>query len=179
MPDKKINVEVLELERHNRHRPVVFVTAVLPLAVTIGLFFITDSYFYLTVSGLFIVVGAVNLYLMESRPVPARVLFHPEGIQIYTSAGRPIYHGYADIQSITQKTIALRGRQHMAVYFQNSSEPLYLYAYAMRITRLNEDNDPGRLRDWIAVSTVIWDRPMRLARSLLSAHRPDVLPPDA
>lgn len=169
-PDTPQDIESIELRMHRQHVTLITFTILAPILVLIILSLVTGQGFWLAPIVLFLVVGGLNYYLMESRIVPRNLTLGPEGIDFETRQGSIRTYGWNDVTAVKEHLRGLRGRQRMEVYFNDNSEPLYLYPYAMRLTASNGKPAGKHFTDRMRATGVIWDRPIKYARVILAKH---------
>ena len=166
------SVHTVELEAHRRHVAIALITTVVPSFMLVGLFLVSGQAFWLAPIVMFVVVGALNYFLFESRPVPRKVRLGPGGIWVETREGTVRNHAWSEVREVRDHVFALQGRRRTEVHFKGGGEPLHLYPYAMALTMCNDRATESRLGDHLAVTGVVWDRPVRLARQVLQEHVP-------
>lgn len=169
-------VNMVELEAHRRHVSTVLISSVLPSLVLVGLFAASGQAFWLAPILMFVAVGALNYYLLDSRPVPRKIRLRPEGIWAEDRQGRVRQHAWSEVEEVREHVVALRGRRRIELHFKDGGEPLYLYPYSMNLTMCNDRPADPALSDHVAITGVVWDRPMKLARRVLAQHVPGVRP---
>lgn len=164
------NIESIELASHRRHLALAILTTVLPVSTLVVFFFVSGQAFWLAPIVLFFLVGGLNYYLMESRPVPKKLRLDSTGIRIETKSGLVCQHAWSNVREIKEDLRALRGRHRMEVYFKDDSDPLYLYPHAMLLTTCDGQPVEPLLSDKVRMAGVIWDRPVKYARVILDKH---------
>jgi hypothetical protein len=163
---------MVELEAHRRHVAIALITTVVPSFMLVGLFLVSGQAFWLAPIVLFALVGALNYFLFESRPVPRKVRLGPGGIWVETREGTVRNHAWSEVREVRDHVFALQGRRRMELHFKDDQEPLHLYPYAMELTICNDRPAASRFSDHVVVTGVVWDRPMKLARRVLQEHVP-------
>lgn len=166
------SVHMVELEAHRRHVAIALITTVVPSFMLVGLFLVSGQAFWLAPIVMFALVGALNYFLFESRPVPRKVRLGPGGIWVETREGTVRNHAWSEVREVRDHVFALQGRRRMELHFKDDGEPLHLYPYAMELTMWNDRPAGSRFSDHMVVTGVVWDRPMKLARRVLQEHVP-------
>lgn len=169
-PDTPEHIESIELAAHRRYLIIAIATTALPIATLIVFYLVSGQAFWLAPCVLFVFVGGLNYYLMESRPVPKKLRLNQTGIRIETRQGLVREHGWNNVRQIKENLKALRGRHRMEIFFKDDSEPLYLYPHAMQLTTCDGKPAEQLISDNLSVSGVIWDRPVKYARVILAKH---------
>ena len=170
------NIESIELTAHRRHLALAIFTTVLPVFTLVVFFFVSGQAFWIAPIPLFFLVGGLNYYLMESRPVPKKISLDSAGIRIETKSGIVRQHAWNNILEIKEHLRTLRGRHRMEMYFKDDSEPLFLYTQAMNLTVCDGKPVEKGLYDHVQMRGVAWDRPMKYARVIIGNHIDDFSP---
>ncbi len=178
MPEKEPNspATMVELQAHRHHVTTVLITSLFPSVVLVGLFAVSGQSFWLFPIVMFCAVGGLNYYVLNSRPVPRTIRLRPDGIRAEDPRGGIREHGWDEVEEVVEHLASLRVRRRMELRFHGDWEPLYLYPYAMNLTMCNGTPTDPQLTDRVAVSGVVWDRPMKLARQVLGRHVPGFHP---
>jgi hypothetical protein len=169
-PETPTNIEAIELASHRRHLRLAILTTLVPVSTLVLFFFLSGQAFWLAPIVLFFLVGGLNYYLMESRPVPRKLRLDSTGIRIETRQGLVHQHTWSNVREIKEDLRALGGRHRMEVYFKDDSDPLYLYPHAMLLTTCDGQPVEPLLSDKVRMTGVIWDRPVKYARVILAKH---------
>ncbi len=164
------NIESIELTAHRRHLALAIFTTVLPVFTLVVFFFVSGQAFWLAPILLFFLVGGLNYYLMESRPVPKELRLDSAGIRIETKSGLVCQHAWSNVLEIKEHLRTVRGRHRMEMHFKDDSEPLFLYTQAMNLTVCDGKPVEKGLYDHVQMRVVAWDRPMKYARVMLDKN---------
>ena len=170
------HIDTIERVAHRRDARTALLTTVVPSSVMLLLYLGTGSTFILFPIVLFVAVGVLNDYLTESRPVPRALRISPDGVREETREGLVREHGWADLHSVREHLLTVRGRHRAEVYLHDGRAPLYLYPQAMRLTTCNGEPDAGRFSEQLVVTGIRWGRPVTYARHLIARQVPGFLP---
>ena len=165
----------LELRPYQRLSIVAFlITAVFPSLLLLVFYLESGSGFWLFAILFLTGFGALNMYFMgPGRPLPTVVRLAPEGIAFTTNAGKELRFNWDDVDIIHDHFKGRRYKHHVEIRFKQSSERLLLYRTSMKVSERDGQTFDNELGDGIAGTIDAWDKPIRLARSIIAQHVPD------
>lgn len=165
----------LELRPYQRMGIFQFImTAVLPSFVLLAFYIGSESLFWLIAIVVMLGVGFLNMYFLgPGRPLPTVVRLAPEGIAFTTKAGKELRFNWNDVDTIHDHFNGRRYKHHVEIRFKQSSERLLLYRTSMKISERDGQAFDNEFGDGIAGTIDAWDRPIRVARSIIAQHVPD------
>ena len=116
---------------------------------------------------------ALNFYLLNvQRAVPQKVRLDEQGIAFTTKAGAELSYAWGEVETARDRIMLLRYLNHLEIRFKNSSEILRLYRASLRISEENGQTFDCELVDSMVGSITLWDRPIRVSRSIIERHVP-------
>ena len=172
LPETPQDIESVELKSHRRYLSTVLLITGMSTFVTLLFTVAGGGLFWLGIGVFFILVGGLNVYLMDSRPTPRYLGLDSTGIRFETKQGNRREYPWSEVVRVQEHLVALRGRHRMEIFFKDGSETLSLYAHAMFLTTCDGKPADGLVTDRIVMSGQIWDRHMKYVRVILDKNIP-------
>ena len=167
------DAESVELRPYKSLNMIILLTLGVQLLGMLVLLAVSGDMFWLFPS-LFIGGGmALNFYSLNvQRVIPQRVRLDEQGIAFTTKAGVELSFEWVEVETARDRIMFLRYLNHREVRFKDCSEILRLYRSSLRISEENGLPVDSELVDGMIRTGNLWDRPIRVSRSIIARHTP-------